>query len=108
MRALRLVLALVLLSGFMPGLGDLVVEGVAWLGTGRVAHVDEHAPDEATGSEYGCSGLMHHCHCCGVVLVPAPSVPRIGPPEATRCNGLPAESLVSDAHVRGIQRPPSA
>ncbi|MFW6049804.1 MAG: hypothetical protein ACODAU_01450 [Myxococcota bacterium] len=108
MDGFRSAIVALVVVGFTPGLAEVVAEPARSLQGAGVAEPFEHAPDEATGTEHGCSGVTHRCQCCGVTLLPPPAVPSVLPPSGARWKAAVPLQRVTQAHVRGIQRPPSA
>ena len=96
-------LAVLLLAGLIPGVGELV-ENVVHLATrGHLAHAeangDTHGPLDA---EHGCTGALHVFSCCvsvsylagkGASIDPGVSLPTSREPEGVRIGTLPPSGL---------------
>lgn len=102
-------LAVLLLAGLLPGVGELV-ENVVHLATqGHLAHAeangDTHGPLDA---EHGCTGALHICSCCVSVSYLAGKVPTTGPGIPLPTSREPEGVRIGAFPPRGLDHPPKA
>lgn len=70
---MRTVLALLLIYGMAPALGEVVESAVHVAVEGHLAHTDaDHGDLGEQGCEHGCGTTEHHCGCCASQVVVAP------------------------------------
>jgi hypothetical protein len=63
MRRALAYIAGILICAMAPGAGEIVENVVHLLAEGRAAHELADADHAPQGSEHGCSGTFHRCHC---------------------------------------------
>jgi hypothetical protein len=106
----RTLLALLLIHGMAPALGEVVESAVHFAMAGHLAHSDaDHGDLGNQGDEHGCGTTEHRCHCCAsqVVAPPASSDVAHWAPSARRAFA-PTASLTTADDTAPPHRPPIA
>ena len=85
-RLLRLLVALFLLVGLMPG-GSEVLENLEHvIHDGHLAHGEAHLEEEEHGDasdEHGCTPMMHMCGChASLAALPVVDLPELSAPRS--------------------------
>ena len=107
---MRTLLALFLIHGMAPALGEVVETAVHFAMAGHLAHSDaDHGDLGDQGDEHGCGTTEHRCQCCAsqVVAPPASSDVAYRAPSARRAFAPPA-SLATADDPAPLYRPPIA
>ena len=107
MRLLRRLIAIGVLLGLVPGVGELI-ENTGHLALhGDLAHAGSHG-DEDAGAEHGCTGVFHLCACHNGPAVALPSCERPAPAVAEAEQRPARGTLPEPGATAGVFRPPRA
>jgi len=98
----RLLLALVLINGLVPGLGEVVESVVHYAAEGHLAHSEaDHGDLGDQGDEHGCGTTEHRCLCCASQPLSAPPVTGV----ARRFAAIVARPHVDDGSLESLDAP---
>jgi hypothetical protein len=107
---MRLLLVLMLVTGLVPGLGEVAETAVHLAVGGHLAHTAADRGDLGDlGDEHGCGTTEHHCSCCASQVVIAASgavALPVAPPDAP--HPVAGPSLASLHAPAPPSRPPIA
>lgn len=111
-RWLRLVVLVVAAAGLLP-VGDLAAPGEDPVDHSLEVAADGAAcaDDCATGcADHGCTGLTHHCGCCGLATTALPPrlAPRLSRGPALRVRGPTEPPALRALPLDPVHRPPIA
>ena len=107
---MRTLVALLLIHGMDPALGEVVESAVHFAMAGHLAHSDaDHGDLGNQGDEHGCGTTEHRCQCCSSQVVAPPASTDVAhrAPSARRMFA-PTASLITADDPSPPYRPPIA
>ena len=107
---MRTLLALLLIHGMAPALGEVVESAVHYAMAGHLAHSDaDHGDLGDQGDEHGCGTTDHRCQCCASqVVAPQASSDVAHRAPAARRALAPTASITTADDPSPPLRPPIA
>jgi hypothetical protein len=105
----RYLLAIWMVFGLVPGLGEVVETAVHLATSGHLAHTDaDHGDLGDEGDEHGCGTTCHNCGCCASQALASDRKLEVPGTVAAPARLTPSAALVSLHEPTPPFRPPIA